>query len=224
MSVRFHFAGDKDISVGRAGGASVFKPSAVAPSCPANGTFYQVSTGVPYPASEGGTEVFVYETSANYPNQTASVDTYHDGSCGTYYDWASASNIAVQGYGVTIVVVTDDASVTVEINSNYYQVGTADYTAYHDGAGGYYLGYENYSYSPYGTYLTNATGQSVQIEVPSSSMNYVVAGTCDYNYYSDGAGGYYNTQVNISWYPYGTFLYNDGSYDYYSDGNGGYYY
>lgn len=205
-------------------GSFVFGEVVSAPSCPVYGTFYQTATGVDYPFAEGGAEVLVSENSTTYLTQTVTVDQYHDGSCGYYYDWTSETNVVYKSYGWLIVQLDAEQSVSVDINGTYYQIGTQQYNAYHDGSGGYYALSENPSYYPYGTFLTTQSGVSIQIEVPSGSMNYAVAGTCDYNYYTDGYGSYYNTQNNISYYPYGTFLYNDGSYDYYSDGSGGYYY
>ena len=231
MSVRFQFAGDKDISVGRAGGASLFKlPGAI--SFPAAGTILSTETGVEYPIAQGGSAVNVEGT--NYPSQRCDVYVKADGSGGSYYDWANAFNVVYKPYGALITNASGDFTVT--INSTSYDVG--DYTNYwyHDGAGSYYTDL-NSTYEPYGETITSVTGITSTINI--NGTNYT-NGSYDEVYRSDGAGGYYSTIENASYTSNGTaivtlsnqtevpsassnYFYNGTDTEYYHNGSGGSY-
>jgi hypothetical protein len=191
--------------------------------CPADGTFNQWIYDIEYPIAEGGASVYVTEASVDKPTQIADVQEVSDGSCGFYYDWSSATGIEYKAYGTELYLISNTEAVNYSINSTDYQIGTASYGCVSDGAGGYVTTTYNAQYYNYGTYIVTLSGQDLQLEVPNGSMNYVVAGTCDYNYYCDGAGSVYNTQSSLSWFPFGTFLTNYNGYDYYSDSVGGYY-
>ncbi len=231
MSVRFQYAGDKDISAGRSGGASIFSlPGGV--SFPAAGTILETLTGQPYPIAEGGAPVSPNGT--NYPSQTADVYRKADGSGGNYLDWASAFNIQYYAYGE--VIDSEDGDVYVTINGTNYDVGNYGNTWYHDGAGSFYAdGYSNYD--SYGTYITSTIGITTYVNVLGT--NYV-SGSYDETFYSDGSGGYYSTFGNYSYTSNGTFIVSQnnqtevpstsGNYfdngtatDYYHDGAGSWY-
>jgi hypothetical protein len=229
MSVRFQFAGDKDISVGRAGGASLFKlPGAI--SFPAAGTTLSTETGVEYPIAQGGSSVNVEGT--EYPSQRCDVYVKADGSGGSYYDWANAFNVVYKPYGGLITNSSGDFTVT--INSTSYDVG--DYTNYwyHDGSGSYYTDF-NSTYLNNGETITSVTGITSYINIAGTDY---VNGSYDEVYRSDGAGGYYSTIENASYTSNGTgivtisnqtevpslssnYFYNGTDTEYTHDGSGG---
>jgi hypothetical protein len=193
-------------------------------SCPAAGTFLSWAYGVTYPIAEGGAYVYVTEAASDYPSQVADVQRLNDGSCGFYYDWFTATNINYMPYGVELYLINADEPISVEINSNQYQIGTARYVCVSDGYGSYTTTTINPSFYPAGTPLFTETNINLYIEVPSGSGNNVYGGYGDRAYFTNGYGGYYAEIQNAVWDSYGTFLYSDGTYNYYADGNGGYYY
>lgn len=209
MSVRFQYAGDKDISVGRAGGASLFSlPGGV--SFPAAGSYNSTLFGETYPTAEGGTS---FTNPANgaappIPNQIVDVDVLNDGSGGTYIDWSSATNLQYKAYGVVFLTETAQP-LNIEVPSssgNYYQGGTYDNQYFHDGVGGWASGGVNSSYYSNGT-DTNISflGPNQQSEIPSGSVNYFDNGRTD-GYTWDGAGGYNYPVTKGSYYSNGTFI------------------
>ena len=192
MSVRFQFAGDKDISVGRAGGASLFKlPGAI--SFPAAGTILDTYYYYSYPLAQGGT-YFNYNA-VNWENQTVTVDLVADGSGGSSLDWSNERDLAYKAYGVGVTFVVDNhAGGSTEVPSGsgtYYTQGTYEgYNSFHDGNGSYYTeDGGTFTNHPYGhIYFT----QDNQTEVPNGSGNYYGNGyTTDY--IADGNGGYTTT-------------------------------
>ena len=234
MSVRFKYAGDKDISAGRSSGASLFTlPGGV--SFPEAGTILETLTGQEYPESEGGGGVEV--NSVIYPSQTADVYRKADGSGGSYLDWASAFNIAYKANGVTIVLESGTYNVTIGTTS--YSVGSYQTTYYHDGVGGFYTYSDNY-YDSYGTLIPVSpaeTGLTSYVNV--NGVDYA-NGTYDLEYYSDGVGSYYSSAVNTSYTSYGSFIVSQNSQtevpsassnyfdngtttEYYHDGSGSWY-
>jgi hypothetical protein len=216
MSVRFQYAGDKDISAGRSGGASIFSlPGGV--SFPAAGTILETLTGQPYPIAEGGASVAAGPSLATlYPSQSASVYRKANGSGGDYLDWANVFGVAYYTYGTTIV--SESLTTYVTVSSLAYPSGSYDETWYHDGSGSYYSETSNFSYTSYGTSIVS---EPVWVEVPSGNSPGSTNGI-NTDYYHDGIGGWYSSSSG-SYYSYGTFITNYAGTDYYWDGSGGYY-
>lgn len=154
-----------------------------------------------------------------YPTGTwDGYEFYHDGSGGYY-----SVDIGFTSYSYGHLYITTQNSTDVPTESgNYYLNGTnSDYIS--DGMGGYTV-VGSGSYYSYGTIIFDSiyypTGS--QIEIPYGSANYFYQEWYGDRYYWDGAGYYYNVTSNF-YYPYGTYITNDGTYSYYWDGNGGYY-
>ena len=207
MSVRFQFAGDKDISVGRAGGASLFKLPGIA-GPPAAGTILETLTGQTYPPAEGGEYVNVNST--NYPSETASVYRKANGSGGNYLDWASAFDVAYIGNGTTFESSPNQAyqGEVPSSSGNYYQGGTYTIEYKHDGAGGYYEDNTTYSYYANGTDTNiSGLGSNQQTEIPSGSGNYFDNGQMT-GYTWNGSGGYNYPVTKGSYYSAGTAITN----------------
>ena len=122
---------------------------------------------------------------------------------------------------------------TCDYNLNrYVNVGCGDWRigSYYneniaDGNGGYTYNFIGDNYYPWGTYIGTCGSQY----------------STDYDYYSDGGGGYYANPTPPPCPPYGSFAYNDSgnnlvtisgtqyiigsyNYDYWNDGYCGYYY
>lgn len=203
MSVRFQYAGDKDISVGRAGGASLFSlPGGI--SFPAAGTILQTLTLQTYPLSEGGAQVINLGNA--YSSQTCSVYRKADGSGGDYLDWANVFDVAYFTNGTLIFTNTNQAvSIEVPVSSgNYYTGGTKDVQFTHDGAGSYYENDVNVVYFSNGTDTNIAlVGTPQTTEVPSLSYNYFNNGRID-GYTWDGNGGYNYPVTKGNYYASGT--------------------
>ena len=204
MSVRFQFAGDKDISVGRAGGASVFKlPGPV--SFPEAGTILNTFGGVEYPIANGGASVDVNGT--GYASQTCDVYLKADGLGGSYYDWANAFNINYKSYGVTITNIS--GTTYVDVNGTQYPNGSYSTDYFHDGTGGQYSSGSS-SYSSYGDYITSDSNSgSNSISTPVGS--FVYESWTGHEYYHDGMGGYYSNVVGYSQASDGTFIGTDSA-------------
>ena len=227
MSVRFQFAGDKDISVGRAGGASLFKlPGAI--SFPAYGTFNSWSYDVTYPIVNGG--LYVTINSYDFPSQFCDVELKNDGSGGTYTDWATVMDVQYFANNTAINSVGFNTYVTINSVSYFSGTGVTDYT--HNGSGGYA---ENtiYSYTSYGTSVGSSTSSNITVNLNTNCNGTfdVNCGTSVTSYFLDGAGGYY-TNIANSYVSNGTQIYSEscddgsGNYTstyYYSDGSGSYY-
>ena len=202
MSVRFQFAGDKDISVGRAGGASVFSlPGPI--SFPPAGTILNVYGGVEYPLANGGASV---EANGNYyPSQYCDVYLKADGVGGSYYDWANAFNVTYKPYGTSITSISGTSYVT--INGTQYPNGSYYSDYFHDGSGGSYSSGSS-SYSSYGTFITSDSNSgSNSISTPVGSFAY--ESWTGNDYYHDGMGGYYSNVVGYSQASDGTFIGSD---------------
>lgn len=231
MSVRLKYAGDKSISAGRSGGASIFSLPGGA-SFPEYGEFIETLTAQEYPIAQGGGELTI--NGNTYPNQVADVNRLADGVGGSFLDWTNVSNVAYKSNGNTITTASGSHSVT--INGTNYAVGSYTTTYYHNGSGGYYESSDN-SYSPYGTYLTSQTGITSYINIAGTDY---INGSYDTVYYSDGAGSYYSSNENASYTSYGTFIVgfnnqtevpsgsssyfdNGTTNDFYHDGSGGSY-
>jgi hypothetical protein len=218
-------------------GAGSYYTEPVTPSCPQSGT--QIS-------SDSGSYDVDFGCGA-YSSGTYGSITYADGNCGTYTE--GGANYVGSG--------------TLLANCN-------DYNYYANGSGGYYQGEFTGtppSCDSYGTQLSSDGGtQYVNVgcedwsvgDVGSTTYadgncgtytdyfsNYVSNGTylgnCnDYNYYSNGSGGYYQGEYTGTDYPTGptgsggsatNYItingaeYENGTYSYseYHDGMGGYY-
>jgi hypothetical protein len=243
MSVRFQYAGDKDISAGRSGGASIFSLP-LAGGFPEAGTILNTLLAQTYPIAEGGTSLSV--GGINYPTQVADVYEKADGSGGSYLDWVNAFNVQYQANGtlfyVDVGATGGGNSVEVPYGSNNsYESGYYSDTAYfHDGSGAYYTtGTGTYVYYS-GSIVSYANNQT---EVPTSSGNYYDNGTTS-DYVWDGNGGY-TTGTGGAYYANGDqtgisglnvsdqlevpsgsgFYYNTGTQTGYTwDGSGGYNY
>lgn len=204
-------------------GSFVFGEVPSGATCPAAGTFYAWAYGIEYPIAEGGASVYVTEASADIAIQVADVQRLNDGTCGFYYNWASATNINYKPYGTELYLINAEEPISVEVNGSYYQNGTARLICISEGNGSYTTTTVNPSYYPNGTPIVTETNINLYIEVPSGTGNYVLGGSGDRAYTHNGSGGYNTAIQNANWYSYGTFLYSDGTYNYYADGNGGYY-
>lgn len=226
MSVRFQYAGDKDISAGRSGGASLFKlPGAI--SFPPAGSYNSTLYGVEYPQSEGGSTFNHPVLVALVPNTVCDVDVENDGAGGTYTDWTTATNIQPTPFGTVFYLDTTPQPLDIEVpsgSSTYYTGGTQQTEYIHDGNYSYTTQGANPSYFSYGTDTNiELIGDPQTTEVPSGSGNYYDNGKID-GYTWNGSGGYNHPVTKGAYYGNGTYIYNDGTNDYYWDGNGGYYY
>lgn len=192
MSVKVRHAGDKDIIVGRSGGSALFTPTGAGPSFPPYGTLINTLYYYELPVAQGGNVVTYY--TVNYPNNTVTVDELADGLGGVFIDWLNKRDLAYKVYG-TIFTSFYGRTTYVNIAGNDYASGSISGDAAHDGSGGYTELNQTYSYTPNGTYITYvaSTHNGGSLEVPTGSGNYYNNGTYDgYDYYHDGAGGYYN--------------------------------
>ena len=186
MSVRLKYAGDKDISAGRSGGASIFSLPVPA-GFPAAGTILNTLNDVVFPVSEGGSYATwqdPFELSTySFPNQTVDVYVKADGSGGSYTDWVNyfdLRNIAggiVAQYGQW---TTNTYQITTYCNATQYVTdGDIRGVGYHDGAGGVTTFYEYSNVMSFGT-------QVYYESCDDGSGNYI-----DTYYYADGNGYYY---------------------------------
>lgn len=200
----------------------VFK--AAGGGCPSAGTILDTLYNQTFPIADGGEYVEI--NSVNYPSQKATVNLIADGSCGTTLDWANAVDItyfpADTDTGLAVIDVNGKTEVPTGADL-YYDNGTLiGYTW--NGSGG-----TNYPVTK-GSYFasdtdTNLTGLDVSnnTEVPTGSGLLFFSGTKT-GYTWDGVGGYNYPVLKGSYYPYGTFIYNDDPNPYYYwDGVGGYY-
>jgi hypothetical protein len=204
MSVRFKYAGDKDISAGRSGGASIFSlPGPI--SFPEAGTILETLYTQEYPLAEGGNGVSVLGSS--YPSQTADVYRKADGTGGNYLDWANAFNVNFKSYGSYIT--NESGTTSVNINGTDYSTGTYETQYYHDGSGWYYASGSS-SYSNSGGLITtdNISGGNY-ISTPVGSFYY--ESWSGYSYYHDGSGGYYSEMNDFVQQSDGTFIGTDST-------------
>jgi hypothetical protein len=218
MTVRFQYAGDKDISAGRSGGASIFSLPGGA-TCPDAGTstgFFATQT------YEAGSSLYITQTGTSHKNQNANFPILNDGACGTYIDTLSPQNIVFKPFESVITEYWFEytAGAEVMILGNIYWSQETKSIFLHDGNGGYseYLN-ADVRYKAYGTFIASEPQSAT---VPTGTGNNYSTGRLT-SFYHDGAGDVYSATTG-SYYPYGTFIFNDGTYDYYWDGNGDYYY
>ena len=158
--------------------------------------------------------------SGNYYNN-GQIDGYTwDGNGGYNYPitkgayWTTGDTVGLSG--LNVVEQTE-----VPTGGSLYGTGrTVIYTW--DGSGGYNYPVYDGSYYPVDTLIwESVTTTSGSTDVPSGSGNFYDSTLTGDQYLWNGSGGY---NYNSSWYyPYGTFIYNDGTSDYYWDGTGGYY-
>ena len=90
---------------------------------------------------------------------------------------------------------------------NAYSSQTCSVYRKADGSGGDYLDWANVfdvAYFTNGTLIFTNTNQAVSIEVPVSSGNYYTGGTKDVQFTHDGAGSYYENDVNVVYFSNGT--------------------
>lgn len=186
MSVRFQYAGDKDISVGRAGGASLFSlPGPI--GCPSAGTTLSISDDVVFPIGNGGSQVGYQDpdtlTTYYVPSQTCDVPVKADGSCGTYLDWANVTDvkpIASNTFAASISGLVNMTAINTNCNSIQNVVnGTYTRNWYHDGSMGLWSEAGAISALPNGTQLYYEECYSEEY------------GTTTTTYFSDGIGGVY---------------------------------
>lgn len=184
MSVRFQFAGDKDISVGRAGGTSLSAPVSLA-SFPAYGTFIETLYNEEVPIANGGGSV-TYQSNT-YPNQVSTVDKLANGTGGWFLDWANQRDTQ---YKTSQFTTYTSSSPNIVINGYDYGAGCTYYgDVFHDGSGWYTeVGTGGGCYS-FGSYITNGGGGSDTISTPIGTWAYQTWDSV--NYYHDGSGGYY---------------------------------
>ena len=186
MPVRFKYAGDKDISAGRAGWASLFSLP-VAGGYPPAGTILSTLDDVIFPIAEGGASVTwqdPFELSYYYvPRDSVDVYVKADGSGGSYTDWANAFD---NKYIANGILAQNGAWTTnqYQINTNCngtYPVNDGDVRAngYYDGLAGFYNQNEY-------RYLMSFGTQVYYESCDDGSGNYI-----DIYYYSDGNGYYF---------------------------------
>lgn len=173
--------------------------------CPAAGTYNSTAIGVTYPVAEGGAYVTIGGN--DYATQTCDVDLMNDGSCGTYTDWSTATNVSYLPNGALIVRRNDAGTEDpVQIpsdpwGSNFDSKFYTQTDYFSDGAGGYTS--QPYNSQYYGNGTTAADLQVDYSYVPSSGPNYFVNGILK-TYYWDGTGGFYLNNTNGSYYANGT--------------------
>jgi hypothetical protein len=186
MSVRLKYAGDKDISAGRSGGASIFSLPGGA-SFPPAGTVLQTLNNVIYPLAQGGAQGgwqdpfdlgYIY-----LPTQTVTVPLVADGSGGSYLDWNYITNVAAIPFGTFVHSgswATNNYSISTSCNGTVYiEDGQERGLAYADGYYGFYTTIQGQGFAPYGTVMYNES-------CDDGNGNYY-----DTYYYADGNGGYY---------------------------------
>lgn len=240
MSVRFQYAGDKDISAGRSGGASIFSLP-LAGGFPAAGTYYDTQYGVEYPIAQGGAYLTNPVDSSQVPNQVCDVDREHDGSGGIVYDWTTATNVVYKSAGTHFytdpLFATSAYPVEVPTGSGYYADSGVSFRTYeHDGMGTWQYGADVFGYyHPYPTviipeiiYQTEVPWMSGQFYDNGLVSNYVWNGSGGYTTATSGA--YYNSGIYITQINNSTEVpslsgqyYNDGTANEYTwNGSGGY--
>lgn len=187
MSVRLKYAGDKDISAGRSGGASIFSLPVPA-GFPAAGTILNTLNDVVFPVSEGGsygTWQDPFELSSYYPLvETVDVYVKADGSGGSYTDWVNYFDKKYIAYGVVLQYGTwtsNQYQISTNCNATQYVTdGEVRAAGYSEGNGGIYTGAYEYRY------LMSFGTQVYYESCDDGSGNYI-----DTYYYSDGNGYYY---------------------------------
>ena len=223
MSVWFKYAGDKDITPGHPGGASLFKlPGG---GFPAYGSFNSNLNDADYLAGANYTI-----QSVAYYEQTADYIVKNDGVGGTYTDYATASDITYKtgNFLYTTNETHDGNYVTLPYGLGSFptqQFAGYDYTW--NGSGGYV----QYDYSSITTY-SGQIGANDYVNSSSTPNYYLVNvygtdlpnGKYTY-YYITGTSSYSGSDYQGSYHSYGTSTgqYDGSSNPVYWDGNGGYY-
>lgn len=217
MSVWFKYAGDKDITPGHPGGASLFNPP-VSGSCPPAGYSGTTLYGVEYPIAQGGTYFNNPINGGQVLSQICDVPVNNNGSCGTYNDWASVANIAYKAYGTQFYVndVNQPTAVsTAEVPSgsgNFVPDGYVDIGYNHDGAGSYYSEEVNFNYFNSGDWT--GVSYNEEVEVPTGGDAYQTGR--GQNYLWDGSGGFsLDSTYYGSYHPAGQLIWE------YATGTGG---
>ncbi|NCX56347.1 MAG: hypothetical protein EBW87_04010 [Burkholderiaceae bacterium] len=164
--------------------------------CPAYGTVLEVLTGVEYPIAEGGESVMIYpDSNATYvPIQVCDVTVKADGSCGSFTDWTTATNVSYKAEGTSIGSDSPSyyrgpiADINIEVNCSLvgsFSPGTIYYVFVSDGGGGFstsdmnnYYGYGD-DYGLNNPYTVNGPGCDTENPIEVSI-------------YWDGNGGYYS--------------------------------
>jgi hypothetical protein len=215
MSVRFQYAGDKDISVGRSGGASIFSlPGPL--GNPPEGTILSTLYATTYPSAQGGQSVYVAELINSYENQNCDVNIVADGVGGSYTDWANVTNVVYKTSFIGNDNVPGSSSISTPVG-NYTNASWASTNYNHDGTGGYSISRVGYFESSAGSYIGNdPSNGNGELEVPSGNNTFFAYGSFSgTNYYYDGMGGYYTSPIWVTFVSDGDFIWNDGTYDYY---------
>lgn len=195
-------------------GAGSYGQSAINISYYSNGTDTNIeSVGTPQ-QTEVPTGSGVYHDNGRFNGYT------WDGNGGYNYPitkgayWTTGDTVGLSGLNVV-------EEIEVPTGGSLYGTGrTVIYTW--DGSGGYNYPVYDGSYYPVDTLIwESVTTTSGSTDVPSGSGNSYDSTLNGDQYLWNGSGGY---NYNSSWYyPYGTFIYSDGTYEYKWDGVGGYY-
>lgn len=160
MSVWFKYAGDKDITPGHPGSASLFNlPSGG--GFPAYGTFLFTAYDIVFPVEHGGAYYENVDT-LFYPTQTCQVDVKADGAGGQFYDWTTATGAAYFP-NLTFICLENlpAAANPIEVpeeSGNFYNSGTSAWrnvlSLNADGSVQYTPDTSStFTYYPYGTYI-----------------------------------------------------------------------
>ncbi len=119
---------------------------------------------------------------------------------------------------------TGTNTLTIQIEYNFYNIGSQDFYYQEDGTGINYAGgsFGAATYYVYGTLIAGGLSSNMSATTPPwhDECTYEV-GTSFYSHYADGNGGTY-TQGSDSYLPYGTLLGTCGNYTYYCAGQSGY--
>jgi hypothetical protein len=134
--------------------------------------------------------------SVNYGSSCyTTYDVYHDGFGGT-------SSVNYMGGCTSSGTYITNGSIPTYINisGTNYQNGYVPVTYYHDGSGGYYQSGGMTEYYTYGSLITQITGVPIYLSLYTNTGSYYVGqfqnGTRDVDYFHDGYGGYYESDVN----------------------------
>lgn len=221
MSVRFQYSGDKNISVERSSGASIF--ALPAGGFPAAGS-YNSTTNLNYIQGTyynfGGT---------NYYEKNADYIVKNDGAGGTYVDFYTASNIT---YNTGTIYTSNNE----QHNAGYVSTPCGSEWTYTDD------GY-TYSWTGSGGYNTTDSGQpttGAELRYTGLGNGYSICQNAlttyvfDANYANgktdeyivNGHGSFYINYNTGSYISYNTYIVTDygNNVQYYWDGNGGYFY
>jgi hypothetical protein len=171
------------------------------------------------------------------PSQTGDVPVRADGSGGSYQDYTTVTDIKYKTNGTWI---DETSGLNLNVDPVYINISGTDYpngngTIYvskHDGSGGYFNEWNARNYVPYG----------VPFVIIQYYQSYTPFGNQDdgraQGHWSDFNGSYFTSDGGIiydsatgtnvyrsngGYWPYGTYIGNDGMSDFYWNGSGGYY-